>query len=414
MRNTFKKLLDNVKAQCPEVITEEVYDGMMNEFDAGLEKFAADNQSTGFKEGYDEGKRVATDQAKADLETKIAEMDNEACDKINQILELLDENHTAKLQELVDYMKNNMVPKADMDAALAAQDKEFAGKLEECNEAICEDHAKKLNMFKEAIEKKHANEIKDLKESIDTEHSKLLEEAVNAVKEQGKKALDEKVKLITEEKESALKAEYDRKVDVLAEGVEKYLNYALEQYKPKSTLISEAKYNSALKTLDKVTDLLKVNAIIQESKDGIFKDYENKLEAAKATENKLISETIELKAQLNKKEAELLLESKLQKCTPGEARFLKAYFKEASSPKVIEESIEEAHKAWKKFQSEKRQVLQESVSKTVSKKPSAVVTESKKEEPKAKESEKSQVISESVQKQPQDIVDVYASILKNF
>jgi hypothetical protein len=85
---------------------------------------------------------------------------------------------------------------------------------------------------------------------------------------------------------------------------------------------------------------------------------------------------IELKAQLNKKEAQLLLEEKMKKCTPSEARFLKTYFKDANSPKVIEESIEAAHTAYKKIQSEKRAVLQESVKQEITNKPSLVVTES--------------------------------------
>jgi hypothetical protein len=61
---------------------------------------------------------------------------------------------------------------------------------------------------------------------------------------------------------------------------------------PKATLISEAKYNAAIKTLDKVTDLLKVHNIIQESKDGIFADYESKIASEKEAQQKLINENI--------------------------------------------------------------------------------------------------------------------------
>jgi hypothetical protein len=161
---------------------------------------------------------------------------------------------------------------------------------------------------------------------------------------------------------------------------------------PKSQLISEAKYNAAIKTLDKVTDLLKVHNIIQESKDGIFQEYESKIAEAKEEQNKLINETIELKAMLNKKEAQLLLESKAQKCTPAEARFLRGYFKDAATPAVIEESIEAAHTAWKKIQTEHRQVLQESLKKEVTQEPSKVITESKKQD--VKEPAKKEVISE--------------------
>jgi hypothetical protein len=92
-------------------------------------------------------------------------------------------------------------------------------------------------------------------------------------------------------------------------------------------------------------------------------------------------------------------------------------FKSATSPKVIEESIDAAHAAWKKIQSEKRQLLQESVKKEVNKTPSSIVTESKKEVEK-KESDVKQVISEEKEvakksiKSDQDLVDLYASVLK--
>lgn len=454
MRNSFKTLLESVQKQCPELITEEVFDDMMTQFDDGIAKIeadaTADGQAIGFREGYDEGKRVAGEQAKAELEAKIAELDAEAAEKLNSILAMLDENHTAKLQELYDYMTNNMVTKDVMNAELAAQDEDFAGKFETAVDALCDDHACKLEMYKEAVEKKHAEDIKVIKESIDKKYQGLLEESVKTIDENNTKKLAEVVSLLKEDKEKAVKTiaeskdneytkkleeaklvfesklaesnkalenEKSRKLSILAEGVEKYLNYALEQHLPKKQLISEAKYSAAIKTLDKVTDLLKVHNIIQESKDGIFAEYESKIAEAKEKENKLISEAIELKSQLDKKEAQLLLESKAQQCTPSEARFLRTYFKSATSPKVIEESIDAAHAAWKKIQSEKRQLLQESVKKEVNKTPSSIVTESKKEVEK-KESDVKQVISEEKEvakksiTSDQDLVDLYASVLK--
>lgn len=386
MRNGFKKLLDSVQQQCPDLITEEVYNDMMTQFDDGLAKVTADataeGQALGFKEGYDEGKRVAQEQAKAELEALTEKMDTEAVEKLTQILQMIDERDAAKLQELYD--------------------------------AVCEDHANKLNIVKESIDKKYKKLLTESLDAVDKESTAKLQEvadvlnknktlAVESVKKEYQAKLDKAEADLTKERE--------RKTSILAESVEKYMNYALEQYLPKKQLISEAKYTSALKTLDKVTDLLKVHKIIQESKDGIFADYEAKLNEAKAQQNKLITEKIELRAQLNKKEAQLLLEQKTQSCTPSESKFLRMYFKDAASPKVIEESIEAAHTAWKKLQSERRQVLQEAIDKKVNKVPSKVVTESAK--PEKKEPVK-QVISEQkmVANNPdQDLVNYYAKVL---
>jgi len=386
MRNGFKKLLDSVQQQCPDLITEEVYNDMMTQFDDGLAKVTADataeGQALGFKEGYDEGKRVAQEQAKAELEALTEKMDTEAVEKLTQILQMIDERDAAKLQELYD--------------------------------AVCEDHANKLNIVKESIDKKYKKLLTESLDAVDKESTVKLQEVADVLNKNKALAVESvkkeyQVKL--DKAEADLTKERERKTSILAESVEKYMNYALEQYLPKKQLISEAKYTSALKTLDKVTDLLKVHNIIQESKDGIFADYEAKLNEAKAQQNKLITEKIELRAQLNKKEAQLLLEQKTQSCTPSESKFLRMYFKDAASPKVIEESIEAAHTAWKKLQSERRQVLQEAIDKKVNKVPSKVVTESAK--PEKKEPVK-QVISEQkmVANNPdQDLVNYYAKVL---
>lgn len=448
MRNGFKKLLESVQKQCPELITEEVFNNYMTEFDDGLAKVTADataeGQAIGFKEGYEEGKKVAQEQAQAELAALTDKMDTEAVEKLTSILEMIDEKDTAKLQQFYDYVKENMVTRDEMNDALVAQDEEYAAKFEDainqinddhaekfeyatdclCDDhakkfehamnCVCEDHAKKLNIVKESIEKKYKGLLTEAVNSVDSQNAEKLKEVADVMKKNKALAI-ESVTNEYNQKLNQVKAELEderkRKTSVLAESVEKYINYALEQFIPKKQLISEAKYNSAVKTLDKVTDLLKVHHIIQESKDGIFADYEEKLNQAKEQQNKLITEKIELRAQLNKKEAQLLLEQKTQMCTPSEARFLKTYFKDANSPKVIEESIEAAHTAWKKLQSERRQVLQESVDKKVNKTPSKVVTEHK--EPVKKEPVK-KVISEQklVASNPdQNLVDYYAKVL---
>ena len=486
MRNSFKKLLESVKERCPELITEEIVNDMMQTFDDGIAKISADaeaeGQALGFKEGYTEGKRVAQEQAQAELAALTEKMDEEAVQKLTSVLEMLDENHTAKLQELYDFMTAKLeAAEADKVKALADQDEEYAEKFETAINAINDDHAAKLETAVNAINDDHAakfevaidainndhaekfenaiNAINDdhaaklemYKEAVETKYNKLLTESIKAIDNENTAKLKEVVKLLKEDKEKSLKAqkeaiinehaeklqdvktifeskidnlnkeiaaEKERKLNVLAEGVEKYLNYALEQYKPKTQIISEQKYNAALNTLEKVTDLLKVNTIIQESKDGIFAEYETKLAKAKSEQNRLINETIELKSQLNKKEAELLLESKLQKCTPGEAKFLRGYFKGVTSPKIIEESIEAAHKAYKKIISEQRQALQESVRQNTNPTPSLVISEDKKESVAKKQiiseekEEKEVKMTEVKETNQTNLVDLYASYLQ--
>lgn len=441
----FKNLLESVRKSNPDLITEQQAAELESQFQSEMNQIKADataeGQSIGFREGYDEGKRAAADEAKIKLDEVVEKLDTESTQKLTRILEMIDEDHTKKIQEI--YEKLSAEKDAAVNTALAQQDAEYATKFETAINAIDTKHSNMLTEAVEAVDKAHSEKLVNLYKALDKKHAKMITEAVNTVDAANAKKLEKianiykenqraAVKLVSEEvaarfrnklkkkellyesklkeKEQELVNEQNRKLSLLAESVEKYLNYALEQNIPRKQLISEAKYNAALKTIEKVTDVLKVNAIVQESKDGIFADYESKIATEKEAQQKLINENIQLKAKLDKQEAQLVLEEKCKECTPSEAKFIKAYFKGAKSPAIIEESINEARSAYKKLQAERRQTLIEESSKKVSKSPDTVVTESKKET--KKESPK-KIISEQKQEQkPVDVVDIYSSMLK--
>ena len=449
----FQTLLDTVRKSCPDVITEEIADSMMHEFEDGMNQIKADalsdGKALGYREGYEEGKKVASDQAKTSLEAALASHDEEYAEKLSQVIDMLNEQHAEKLEKVYDLLKQNYVPRQEMDDALAAQDEECATKFEQAINDLDDLRTKQLDkvvcVVKESISKKHKKEI----EKLDAEHCKLLEEAVKAVDAKNAKILQEtadilkqchadKIKLVTEEisskykkeienikTESAetisglqkeLKDEKERKLNVIAESIEKYLNYALEERIPTKQLICEQKYRANAKALDRIVDILSVNKIVQESKDDFMAEYESKLNKVKDEQQKTINENIELMAKNNRLEAQLLLESEAQKCTPSEARFLKAHFKNASSPKVIEESIEEAKQAYKKIQTEQRQrLVTESRKNGATSTPSNVISNKVAE----KEQVQEKVITESVNVQPKqaeqrELVDMYAERYASF
>ena len=441
----FEKMINSVRASNPDLITEQQAAQLSKEFDTQLNQIKADataeGQALGFKEGYEEGKKAAADEAKVQLDTMVEKLDTESTQKLTKILEMIDEDHTKKLQEVFEYLEANK--NEAIDKALADQDAEYAQKFETAINAVNDNHANMLTEAVNKVDEKHAKQLTSLYKALDKKHAKMIEEAVSAVDAANAKKLEKvyavckenqqkAVKLVSEEitkkfkiqlkkkellfesklkeKEQALIEEQKHKLSVLAESVEKYINYALEQNIPKKQLISEAKYNAALKTIDKVVDILKVNTIIQESKDGIFADYQSKIASEKESQQKLINENIQLKAKLDKKEAQLVLEQKCKECTPSEAKFLRTYFKGAAKAKIIEESIDEAKSAFKKLQTERRQSLIDESSKKVSATPAAVVTESKKEE--TKELAKKQVTSvQNAVKSKPTVVDIYAEML---
>lgn len=443
----FKNLLESVRKSNPDLITEQQATELQNQFDSEIDQLKADataeGQAVGFREGYEEGKRAAADEAKVKLDEVVQKLDTESTEKLTRILEMIDEDHTKKIQQIYDKLLAEK--DAAVNSALAKQDADYAEKFETAIDAVDAKHAAMLTEAVEAIDKQHSAKLTNLYKALDKKHANMITEAVNAVDESNAKKLEtlakiykenqaKAIKLVSEEitkkfkvqlrkkellfesklkeKDQALVNEQNRKLSILAESVEKYLNYALEQNIPHKQLVAEAKYNAAIKTIEKVTDVLKVNSIIQESKDGIFAEYESKIASEKEAQQKLVNENIQLKAKLDKQEAQLVLEEKCKECTPSEAKFIKAYFKGAKSAKVIEESINEARSAFKKLQSERRQSLIEESSKKVSKNPDAIVTESKKED-KKKESPK-KIVSEQKQEQPApvDVVDIYSAMLK--
>ena len=144
-----------------------------------------------------------------------------------------------------------------------------------------------------------------------------------------------------------------------------YLMYNYEEIKPRDVLIitPSHSFNAFIDELAAVLELERVKTVTV---------YEYFLQVLK-------NEKIELTSQLNKKEAQLVLEEVCKKCAPGEARYLKTYFKNAASPKIIEESIEDVRASYKKVQSERRAKLQSEVKHVSSTTPSSVVTEAVKE-----------------------------------
>ncbi len=390
----FKELLNTVRSSCPDVITEEAAADMLQEFNTSMDQIKADaisnGKALGYREGYEEGKKVAADSAKQSLVEALDAHDAEYAEKLAQVIDMLNEQHAEKLQEIYDLLMDTRVAKSEMDNALAEQDEDYANKFSDAIDKIDDVHTAKLeeavNFVKENIEAKHQKELK----KIDEQHSKMIMEAVNAVDDKSAKILEKTAKILNERKDEAIKViteeitkkyedklsetkiisenavndlkqqletEKERKLNIIAESVEKYINYALEERIPEKQIISEQKYNTAIKAVERITDILAVNKVIQESSENFIADYEHQINEAKEAQQKVINENIELTAKVNKLEANLLLESKIQQCTPSEARFLKAHFRNATTPQIIEESIDEAKKAFKNLQNEKRQQL---------------------------------------------------------
>ena len=403
MQDSFKKLLDSVRSTNPDLISEEAAKEMLEQYESGINQIKSDalaeGQALGFKEGYDEAKRIAKDEAQKALDELTEQLDQEATEKVKSVIEMLNDQHAEKLQAVYDMLKEQYVSKNDYDKL----DSDCAAKLNEVYESVtAKAKAEKESAVKE-VEDKMNLKMEEREKFLAKKHKafKLLLES---------KVLDA---------EKALADEKERKLEILSEQVEKYINYALTESIPTKQLISEQKYQASMKTIEKITGILKINNILQESKDGIFADYENKIKEQKEESNKLLVENANLKSQINKQEAKLLLEDKLRKCVPGEASFLRNYFKNAESKQIIEEQIDEAKAVYKRLYNEKRRSLVAENEKHVTVKPSTVVAENKesvkKEEPVQKVVTE-EVTSVEISKAPYSkgtFAEVYSKMLKD-
>ena len=400
--NAFKKLLDT--AQSANLISEEDATKMLNDYnssqDAALSKAAEDAAGSAFKEGYEQGFTNAKQQAEVETKKKLDELlakcDEEATLKLQTVIEMFNQNAEQadadaanKLEEVYNMLTSQMVPISEV-------------------EAMDEDHAQKFAEALQAKDEACANKLKIACESIKKSAQKFIDKRENYHKNEAKK-----FKTIAESKISKLKnilnAERNKKLEILSESVENFLNYSLQQAIPTKKLISEAKYNASQKTIDKIISILKINNILQESNDDFIRDYTSKMNSAKEDINKLMLENSELKSKLNKKEAQLVLESKIAKCSPAEASFLKSYFKNATNASVIEEEIEDAQNAFKRLHAEKRAKMINKVKSNVN--PTSVVNESKSVKTKELEKQK-QVVTEETNND-KSFTAIYAEMLNN-
>ena len=494
--NSFEKLLNTVRKNAPDVISEEVADQMLDDFnktyeadkaasfeagkaegfdagkaegfDAGKAEGFDAGKAAGFTEGYTEGSDKEKAVAKQEFDELLSKCDDEAAAKLKEVVEMINADHVEKLNNIYNLFTQNYVPKMEVEAmdedhakkltdaiekVFNKKDEEDTAKLQEIVDKLNEAHAIKLQEIADLYEKKladqdadHAAKFEEAFDKIDAQHAEQFEEAVNAINDDHAKKLESlttaidddhcnKLKLACESVERSIKSAYGKKIkrlekelateksnklDLISESIEKYINYALQEAIPAKKLISEAKYNASQKALEKITSILKINNVLQESKDGIFNDYEIKLKNAKEQQNKLAMECVELKSRLEKEEAKVLLESKVAKCTPAEASFLRTYFENAKSKRIIEEQIEDARTAFRRIHDERRNEI---VSKAnASNTPSTIVNESKTVQ-KKEEPAKKQVVTESKQtvpavkqpivpKQNNAFIAAYAEMLK--
>lgn len=201
--------------------------------------------------------------------------------------------------------------------------------------ALDEEHADALKKFVATMDESYCSKLKFFAEAIDKDHTEKLKKAVEITK-----------KTTTDEK--------------LVESISNFMDEYIVKALPETTVVNEEK----LKRLEKFHKSVTEAAIItsdkfhDEIKEAVCEAQEI-IESKSKENDKLIFENIELKKKLETLEATNLLESKTKDLSPKEKAYLESYF--SGLDKVtIEEKFNEARKAYKTDETQRRQKIVES------------------------------------------------------
>ena len=277
------------------------------------------------------------------FEDKISEVKTKA---FEDSVETIDEDHSQKLQEVITIMES--------------MDTNHASKLEEIVESIDDDHTSKLGKLIESIDDDHSVKFKHTLEVIDEEHATKMQEVMDKVDEEHTSKLQEVIKLYE-----------DKENKSITEDVSEYLDTYLEDVKPKSGLVNEARLNKLETTFEDLRKVLMVNdEYVQTEVSEAILDAHNIIEEKEKEINRLMLERVETnknvkmieessQQKVEKLEAGVILESKMKGCSPKLQAYLELCF-ESAGKEEIEEKFNEAVEAFKTTEKEKREAIIES------------------------------------------------------
>jgi hypothetical protein len=228
------------------------------------------------------------------------------------------------------------------EAAVLKLDEDHTNKLQELVEAIDEDHTNKLQKLVETIDFDHTNKLKSVVEKIDTDYTAKLQTVIDMYKT-----------MINEEAKS-----YQEQ---LVSEISNYLDLYLDKVTPKEQ-ISEAVENiQSKKILDQIRLLVGIN---EEFIDGEVKealvDGKKTIDSLKKELNEAIEANTALNHKLQKIEASALLEEKTKELPANAKSFVSKLLKN-KSPEYIQENYQYVVEMFEKESSDEVEAAQEEI-----------------------------------------------------
>jgi len=242
----------------------------------------------------------------------------------NELFKNLSEESMAKIQEAIEQKVQEKVS-LHVEKALTEQDELYSQKLEQLLSSIDKDHTKKLEKVVEAID---ADRVK-------------------------------KLKLVIEKYEKALSEDAKNFKSQLVESISDYLEAFLEEKVPTAEIKEAVRNKKALVVLESLRSHLAVDAALQKEsiKEAIL-DGKNQISEASSKLESVITENAQLKSELDKVQAALLIEQKSASLDDQQKRYIKKVMSDKSA-QFISENFDYTVKLFNKKSNDRLETLKE-------------------------------------------------------
>lgn len=235
-------------------------------------------------------------------------------DSLNHIQEAFD----SAVQERVDL---------HVEKALVEQDETYATKLESLLEAIDTDHCNKLEQLVEAIDTNHA----------------------------------QKLQLIVKKYKTALNEEASTLKESLVDNISNYLELYVEKALPTAQITEAVNNRRAKDVLKELREVLAVDQMLAKEKvKSAIQDGKRQIDESAKLASKTAKQAAELKQNLERAQAELILERKSAGLTERKKDYVKRVL-EGKSAEFITENFDYTVKLFDKEDEQSRSVLREQV-----------------------------------------------------
>lgn len=268
--------------------------------------------------------------------------------------DILSEESLGHIQEAFDAAVQERVD-LHVEKALVEQDDSYASKLERLLEAIDNDHCSKLEQLVEAIDTNHAQKLTH----IVKKYQKALNEEASTLKES------------------------------LVDNISNYLELYVEKAIPTQQIQEAVNNKRATQVLKELREVLAVDEMLAKKKvASAIQDGKRRIDESTALAEKTAQESKILRENLNRAQAELILERKSHGLPERKKEYVKRVLADKSAEfitenfdytvKLFDKEDDQARNLLREQAREKRATEQKNVDVVVEKKtnPEQVVTES--------------------------------------